>query len=240
MPARPQRPDTALVTGANRGLGYEVCRQLAARGLRVILTARDAADARAAAARLRREGGDVRPATVDVADERSIVRCGARLNTAGVEVDVLVNNAAVYRTGGLLRAPAGAVRETIATNFLGAVWACRAFMPGMVRRGHGRVVNVSSDFGSFGLGLVGPAAYSMSKAGLNALTVKLAQEVRGDVTVNAVHPGWVRTRMGGPASWRSRDARTVAAAAADVVRLATLPAGGPSGAFFFGRRRLPW
>src|SRR5204863_9431131 len=130
-----------------------VCRQLAARGLRVILTARDAADARAAAARLRREGGDVRPATVDVADERSIVRCGARLNTAGVEVDVLVNNAAVYRTGGLLRAPAGAVRETIATNFLGAVWACRAFMPGMVRRGHGRVVNVSSDFGSFGLGL---------------------------------------------------------------------------------------
>jgi NAD(P)-dependent dehydrogenase (short-subunit alcohol dehydrogenase family) len=217
-----------------------VCRQLAQRGLRVILTARDRADARAAAARLQRAGGVVRPATLDAGDPRSIARCAARLARDGERIDVLVNNAAVYRRGGLLRGSPAEVRETLATNFLGAVWTCRAFVPGMVRRGFGRVVNVSSDYGSFGLGLAGPAAYSMSKAGLNALTLKLAQEVRGDVTVNAVHPGWVRTRMGGPASWRSRDARTVAAAAADVVRLATLPAGGPSGAFFFGRRRLPW
>ena len=231
---------TALVTGANRGLGLEVCRQLAARGLRVILTARDFADARAAAARLRRAGGDVRPALLDVADPRSIARCAARLARNRERIDILVNNAAIYRLGGLLRGSPAAIRDTLAVNFLGAVWTSRAFVPAMVRRGYGRVVNVSSDFGSFGLGLAGPAAYSMSKAGLDALTVKLAQEVRGDVKVNAVHPGWLRTRMGGPASWRSRDARTVAAAAADVVRLATLPGDGPSGAFFFGKRRLPW
>ncbi len=231
---------TALVTGGNRGLGYEVCRQLAARGLRVILTARDAADARAASARLRREGGDVLPATLDVADERSIARCAARLVRDGIPIDVLVNNAAIYRTGELLRSSPAEIHETLATNFLGAVWTCRAFVPGMVRRRYGRVVNVSSDFGSFGLGLPGPGAYSMSKAALNALTVKLAQEVRGDVKVNAVHPGWVRTRMGGPASFRSRDARTVAAAAADVVRLATLPARGPNGTFVTRKRRMPW
>jgi NAD(P)-dependent dehydrogenase (short-subunit alcohol dehydrogenase family) len=193
-----------------------------------------------AAARLRRDAGDVRAATLDAADPRSIARCAARLRRAGVHVDVLVNNAAVHRRGGMLRGSADDLRQTLATNFLGAVWTCRAFVPAMVRAGHGRVVNVSSDYGSFGLGLEGPAAYSMSKAALNALTVKLAQEVRGDVKVNAVHPGWVRTRMGGPASWRSPDARTAAAAAADVVRLATLPPDGPSGGFFSGRRRLPW
>src|SRR5213079_3409033 len=104
--------------------------------------------------------------------------------------------------------------------------------PGMLARGFGRVVNVSSDYGSIGLGLHGPATYSVSKAALNALTIKLAQDCAAapDVKVNAVHPGWVRTKMGGPNATRS-----VEEGAREVVRLATLPANGPSGGFFHDR-----
>ena len=231
---------TALVTGANRGIGLEVCRQLGRRGLRVVLTGRDGAAARGAAATLRGEGLDVLDALLDVREEGAAGRLAERLRQAGLGVDVLVNNAAVYPEGSLLGAPPEAFREALGTNFVGALWACRAFVPAMLAAGYGRVVNVSSDYGSFGAGLEGPAAYSISKAALNALTVKLAAEVSGDVKVNAVNPGWVRTRMGGPESLRSPAARTAEAAASDVVRLATLSLRGPNGGFFRGRRRIPW
>jgi NAD(P)-dependent dehydrogenase (short-subunit alcohol dehydrogenase family) len=231
---------TALVTGANRGLGLEVCRQLGRRGLRVVLTGRDGPAVRAAAAALRGEGLDVLDVVLDVRREGAADSLAERLRQAGLRVDVLVNNAAVNPAGTLLEAPAEAFREAIGTNFAGALWTCRAFVPAMVAAGYGRVVNVSSDYGSFGAGLEGPAAYSLSKAALNALTVKLASEVTDDVKVNAAHPGWVRTRMGGPAAQRSPAARSPEDAARGIVWLATLSPRGPNGGFFRDHRRIPW
>jgi NAD(P)-dependent dehydrogenase (short-subunit alcohol dehydrogenase family) len=226
---------TALVTGANRGIGLEVCRQLGRLGLRVVLTARDRDAGRTAAERLRGEGLDVRFEVLDVGRERSVAACATRLLGEGLHVDVLVNNAGIYPGGGVLSGDASAFRAALDTNLLGAVWTCRAFVPSMLTARYGRVVNVSSGDGSFGEGLAGPAAYCLSKAALDAFTVKLASEVKGDVKVNAVCPGWVRTRMGGADARRS-----VEKGAEGIVWLATLPARGPNGGFFRDRRRIPW
>lgn len=226
---------TALVTGANRGLGLEVARELATAGARVIATGRDLAAIRQAAERLRSSGGDVLGIELDVADPASVERCAERLRAAGEQVDVLVNNAAVYHGARVLSTAADELRGTFETNFWGAVWTCRAWVPGMVARGYGRVVNVSSGNGAFAEGLEGPAAYALSKAALNALTLRLASEVTGDVKVNAVCPGWVRTRMGG-----SGAPRTVEEGADTIVWLATLGSDGPTGGFFRDRERIPW
>jgi NAD(P)-dependent dehydrogenase (short-subunit alcohol dehydrogenase family) len=161
--------------------------------------------------------------------------CAGRLRAGGSEVAVLVNNAGVYPEGTVLSAGWEAFRLALEVNFLGALRTCRAFLPAMIRAGYGRVVNVSSGYGSFEEGLEGPAAYSLSKAALNALTAKLASEVPGDVKVNAACPGWVRKRMGGAGATRS-----VEKGAETIVWLATLPAGGPSGGFFRDRRRIAW
>jgi NAD(P)-dependent dehydrogenase (short-subunit alcohol dehydrogenase family) len=226
---------TALVSGGNRGIGLETCRQLARSGLRVVLAARELAAGESAAQDLRAQGLDVRAAALDVARADSVAACITRLKDAGVHVDVLVNNAGVYPQGGVLGATPDAFREALDVNLLGAVWTCRAFVPAMLAAGYGRVVNVSSGYGSFGEGLPGPAAYSISKAALGALTVKLAQELAGDVKANAVCPGWVRTRMGGPDAERG-----VEEAVDGIVWLATLPRGGPSGGFFRDREPIPW
>jgi len=227
---------TALVTGGNRGIGLEVCRQLSMRGLRVILTARDAGLGEAAAKDLSTAGLDVRFAELDVASDVSAARCSAQLISAGIDVDVLVNNAGVYKPGTVLAAPGEAFEESWDVHVRGTLRTSRAFVPAMIDRGYGRVVNVSSGYGSFGEGLDGPAAYSVTKAALNALTLKLAQEVDGRrVKVNAVCPGWVRTRMGGEEAELS-----VQEGADSVVWLATLPSNGPHGGLFRKRRRVPW
>jgi NAD(P)-dependent dehydrogenase (short-subunit alcohol dehydrogenase family) len=226
---------TALVTGANRGIGYEVCRQLASHGLRVILTGRDARHVSEAATTLANAGLDVVPEMLDVSSDVSVAACAARLEERGMHVDVLVNNAAIYPDGDLLSVSSAVLVETMAINFFGAIWTCRAWMPGMIRRRYGRVVNVSSGYGSFAEGLEGPAAYALSKAGLNAVTLRLAAEAARDVKVNAVCPGWVRTRMGGSAASRS-----VEEGADTIVWLATLPVDGPSGGFFRDREQIAW
>jgi NAD(P)-dependent dehydrogenase (short-subunit alcohol dehydrogenase family) len=137
----------------------------------------------------------------------------------------------------VLDPPADEWRTLVETNFLGALWTSRAFVPGMIERGYGRVVNVSSDYGSFGLGLKGPASYSVTKAALNALTLKLAEDCAKaeDVKVNAVHPGWVRTKMGGKNATRS-----IPDGAKEILRLATLPKEGPSGKYFRDGKEYPW
>lgn len=228
---------TALVTGGNRGIGLEVCRLLAEKGLRVVLTSRDPGLGEAAAATLQATlpTREVLHEPLDLASEASVLDCAGRLRQKGVEVDVLVNNGAVYPAGRLLTIGSEILRETFDINLFGAAWACRAFVPGMLKRDYGRVVNVTSGLGSISGGLGGPAAYSLTKAALNALTIRLASEVRGDVKVNSACPGWVATRMGGPG------APIPAEQAADtIVWLATLPEDGPHGGNFRDRESVPW
>jgi NAD(P)-dependent dehydrogenase (short-subunit alcohol dehydrogenase family) len=226
---------TALVTGGNRGIGLEVCRELGAAGMKVVLGARDPAAGERAAEGLRSKGIDARFEDLDVSSDASVAGCADRLRRARVPVDVLINNAAVYPSEPLLDADTDVLRAVMEINFFGASRACRAFVPGMITRGYGRIVNVSSGSGSFAEGLPGPHAYSVSKAALNAFTVKLAAELRGDVKVNAVCSGWVRTRMGG-----RNASRSVEEGADTIVWLATLPARGPSGGFFRDRKRIAW
>lgn len=216
---------TALVTGANRGLGLEICRQLAARGVDVVLTARDADLGAEAAKRL-----GVRFEELDVSRDDSVDACARRLGRQ--RVDILVNNAGIYPPGGTFEAD---FREAVETNLLGALRTCRAFVPGMIRAGWGRVVNLSSGYGQFSKGLAGPAAYSVTKAALNALTAKMASELPPFVKVNSCCPGWVRTRMGGPGADLS-----VEEGADTPVWLALLPDDGPTGGFFRGRNRQDW
>jgi len=225
---------TALVTGGNRGIGFEACRQLAGAGLRIVLTARDPGRGEDAATALKNEGLDVVFEPLDVADGESVEACARRLQDAGIGVDVLVNNAGVYPTENVFSVDEETFVRALNVNTLGPFHTCRAFVPGMVERGYGRVVNVSSGGGSFGEG-IGPVAYGASKAALNALTVKVAQGVRGDVKVNAMCPGWVRTEMGGAGAPRSPEQATDT-----LVWLATLPADGPNGGFFRDRRPIPW
>jgi NAD(P)-dependent dehydrogenase (short-subunit alcohol dehydrogenase family) len=225
---------TALVTGGNRGIGLEACRQLARAGMNVVLAARDPQRGEEAAQELRGEGLDVMFERLDVADSQSVKDCAQRLADAGMEVNVLVNNAGVYPTQGVFSVSEETFEMALEVNTLGAFRTCQVFVPTMVQRGYGRVVNVSSGGGSFGEGL-GPAAYAVSKAALNALTLKVAQAVRGDVKVNAMCPGWVRSEMGGSGAPRSPEE-----AVDTLVWLATLAEDGPNGGFFRDRKPIPW
>ncbi|MBN36006.1 MAG: 20-beta-hydroxysteroid dehydrogenase [Rhodospirillaceae bacterium] len=234
---------TALVTGGNRGIGLEICRQLGSAGHIVILAARDAALGEEASASLSSEGLDVTAVTLDVLDHASIRRCAAELTDRGVEVDVLVNNAGVFVGGTLLSGP-DPMPDSLGVNLLGTLETSRAFVPAMIERGWGRVVNVSSAWGSFAEGLEGAPAYAVTKAALNALTVHLAREAGPAVLVNAMCPGWVNTRMGvDSAPWDPSGLMpdTPPSAGADTALfLATLPDDGPTGGFFREREPLAW
>jgi NAD(P)-dependent dehydrogenase (short-subunit alcohol dehydrogenase family) len=230
----PERP-VALVTGGNRGLGLETCRQLAARGLRVLLGARDEARGRAAADAI--PGGSVSAVALDVDDPASIEALRGRVLREHGRLDVLVNNAAVllHEGGDALEIPPGAYLDSLETNLMGPLRLCQAFVPGMRERGYGRVVNVSSGAGQLrGMGGYAPA-YALSKAALNALTRLVAHAGGPAVLVNSADPGWVRTDMGGPGAPRG-----VERGADTIVWLATLPADGPTGGFFHDRRAVPW
>jgi NAD(P)-dependent dehydrogenase (short-subunit alcohol dehydrogenase family) len=227
---------TALVTGGNRGIGLEICRQLAALGHRVILSARNLAKAEAAATRL--GAGTIEPAQLDVTDTGSIRALAAELSARGHHVDVLVNNAAVLLDEGrpIIDLGGDDLRRTFETNLFAPVAVSQAFVPGMVARGYGRIVNVSSEAGQLASMTTYAPAYSMSKAALNAFTGQLAAATRGTgVLVNSASPGWVRTAMGGPSAPRS-----VQEGADTIVWLATLGPKGPTGGFFSDRKPIPW
>ena len=227
----------ALVTGANRGIGLEVCRQLAQRGYTVLLGSRDLAKGEKAAVALKRQGLEVLPRQLEVTDGESIEQVRAEVEREFGRLDVLVNNAAIlYDTWQrALTADLEVVREALETNTLGAWQMCQAFVPLLRRSQHGRIVNVSSESGSLASMGGGTPAYNVSKVALNALTRMLADELRGSrILVNAVCPGWVATDMGGAGG------RPVADGAASVLWAVTLPDGGPSGGFFRDGKPLPW
>ncbi|MFQ5931287.1 MAG: SDR family oxidoreductase [Nitrospiraceae bacterium] len=231
----------AVVTGANRGLGFETCRQLAQQGLRVILAGRELAKGEDAAAALRSDGLDVDAYQLDVTDPQSATRLAAQLRDTLGRVDVLVNNAGVMLdppgAEGLLDVSVDILVKTLDTNLVGAWNTSKALVPMMKERGYGRVVNVTSGLGQLSemSGSAWPA-YRVSKAALNALTRVLALELsRTNILVNAVCPGWVRTDMGGPYATRS-----VEEGVDTIVWLATLPDGGPTGKLFRDREPIGW
>jgi NAD(P)-dependent dehydrogenase (short-subunit alcohol dehydrogenase family) len=227
----------ALVTGANRGIGLEVCRQLGRRGHTVVLGSRDERKGRKAAQPLQREGLAIIPCQLNVTDLDSIERCRELVAGQFGRLDVLVNNAAIlYDTWQrAVDADLATVRQALETNTFGAWNMVRAFLPLLRRSRHARVVNVSSEAGSLASMDGGTPGYNLSKTALNALTRMLAAELRKEkILVNSVCPGWVATDMGGPGG------RPVAEGAASVVWAATLPDRGPTGGFFRDGRPVPW
>jgi len=219
----------ALVTGGNRGIGLEVCRQLAHNRMRVLSGARDPAMGEKAAREMARGGFDVEAVALDVTDAVSIRALGDQLGA----VDVLINNAGVdYDTDQtVVSADLARVRRLFETNLFGAWAMAQTVAPGMRRRRWGRIVNVSSGAGSLADMGRGPPGYSASKAALNALTRLLAGELAGTgVLVNSVCPGWVATDVGGCGGRLVHDGTASA----------TLPDDGPTGGFFRDGRPLPW
>ena len=227
-------PRTALVTGANRGIGLAIARGLAERGLAVVLGVRAAEAGEAVRATFPRPDM-VAVLALDVATTPAVARALGELARRDLHIDVLVNNAGVLPSGDIFSTPDEIMREAMEVHFFGPLALARGLVPAMQRARYGRVVNVSSDWGSFGSGLEGPAAYSISKATLNALTVKLARDAGAHVKVNSMCPGWVRTRMGGD------DAELSPEDGADTALwLATLTDNGPTGGFFRARQTLAW
>ncbi|HBL26784.1 MAG TPA: short-chain dehydrogenase [Acidobacteria bacterium] len=228
----------ALVTGANRGIGLEICRQLGRAGYCVVLTARDAERGGEAAAGLREEGLEVHFHQLDVADPAAVGGAASFVESRLGRLDALVNNAALSLdlNAFLETVDLGLMQQTLEVNFLGVLRCCQAFLPMMRRQGYGRIVNVSSGRGSFSKLAAGGPCYRISKAAVNALTVILADELKDtNVLINAMNPGWVRTRLGGIEAPRS-----TAEGAEAAVWLATLPDDGPRGKFFKDREEFPW
>lgn len=229
----------AVVTGANRGIGFEICRQLARTGMTVVLTSRSAAKGRTAVRTLREEGLQVDHHLLDVTNPVGIKALAAYLGKRYGKIDVLINNAGVLLDPSGSRIPdsrAQTYHETLETNLFGPLLIVQALLPLLKKNGRGRIVNLSSGLGRLTTMDVGSPAYRISKAALNALTAMLAAELQGSgILVNAACPGWVRTAMGGVNAPLS-----VEQGADTAVWLATLPDGGPSGGLFKERKPVPW
>ena len=222
-----------LVTGANRGIGLAIARGLAQRGeYKVIAGARNVDKAEEAANEI---SNGCEAAVVDLSNPVDIEAQAAELMNELGPIDILINNAGVLLSRAGLDAPAEELVATLMVNTVAPFALIRAIAPGMKTRRWGRIVNLSSGWGSFHEGLGGPAAYSISKAALNALTVTMARELGTEVKINAACPGWVHTDMGGP------DApRTPEEGADTPIWLATLPDDGPTGCFFRNRQEIKW
>jgi len=232
----------ALVSGGNRGIGLEICRQLAAAGLQVVMGSRSLAKGQQAAeALLQATGLKVEVLSLDVSEPESIRQALATITENQGRLDVLVNNAGIMidksqAQPSVLDVTPATIHQTLETNVYGPLLLIQGAMTLMQKGNYGRMVNVSSGMGQ--LSEMGGqfAAYRLSKVMLNALTrIVHAERPSEQIKINTMCPGWVRTEMGGPQA--SRD---VAQGADTAVWLATLPADGPSGQFFRDRQPLPW
>lgn len=226
---------TVLITGANRGIGFAIARQLVEVGNCVLLGARDLKAGEEAAKSLRRPGLDIEAVHLDLTNASTIDAAVHKIGTSGRNVDTLVNNAGVLHENPVLELMDAEIDESIAVHLTGPLRLIRALAPNMATRGYGRIVNLSSGWASFAEGMGGPGMYGVTKAALNALTVRLAKELPSSIKVNAMCPGWVRTRMGGQGATRSPDE-----GADTAVWLATLPDDGPTGGFFRDRKPIEW
>lgn len=236
----------ALVTGANKGLGFEISRKLAKQEITVLIGARDEAKGAEAAKKLQAEGLDVQSIKLDVTDISSIATAAKTVEEKFGKLDILVNNAGILgdREQRPSSVPIALVKEIFETNYFGVISVSQAFLPLLHKSSAGRIVNMSSGLGSltqnsdihhslYDTKLLG---YNSSKTALNAFTVILAYELKGTpIKVNSADPDWVQTDMG-----TTNAPGTVEEGADTPVWLATLPEDGPTGGFFNSRKPLPW
>ncbi len=228
----------AIVTGANRGIGLETCRQLNQLGIITILTSRDDTKGKSAVASLSKDSGDLLYHQLDVEDSDSVTRLRDFVVENFIHCDILVNNAGVFLDRGvnIFDLPEKTLQETLEVNFFGALKMCQEFLPIMRSSGYGRIVNVSSSMGSISSMGGGSAAYKLSKLLMNGMTRIMADEISDqDIKINTMAPGWVRSDMGGTSAPRS-----LAQGADTILWLATLPEDGPSGGFFEDRAPANW
>lgn len=237
----------ALVTGANKGIGYEIVAQLADRGVTVLLGARDEKRREDAVASLRSAGGDVHAVALDVTDATTVRAAADHIEDRFGRLDVLVNNAGI--SGGWGQTPGSAdvdaVRTVFETNFFAVMTVTNAMLPLLRRSDAGRIVNVSSGLASLSdmtdptgrlAAMPASAAYVPSKTALNSLTVQYAKELRENgILVNAADPGYCATDLNNQSGYR-----TAAQGAAIAVRLATLGPDGPTGGFFNDDGPVAW
>lgn len=235
----------ALITGANKGIGEEIARQLGAQGMTVLIGARDVQRGEEAASELKAGGADARAIMLDVTSEASLTDAARQMEAEFGKLDVLVNNAGIALDGG----PANTtdldtLRRTYETNVFGVFSVTKAFLPLLKKSESGRIVNLSSGLGSltqnsdpsWAFAGVKPLAYNSSKAALNMMTVIFAAELKeAGIKVNAADPGYTATDLN-----QNRGTRTVAQGAAAAVRLATLPDDGPTGGYFDEDGVVPW
>jgi len=236
-----QENKVALVTGANKGIGYAIASELAARGLTVLVGARDLARGEAAAKRI---AGDARPLALDVTRADSIAAAAARIRRELGRLDILINNAGIAAFGAPSAARVDDVRAVFETNVFGVIAVTQALLPLLLEAPAGRIVNVSTRIGSlsvitdpaFPMRGIGGLAYGPSKTALNAVTIAFAQELEGTtVKVNLACPGHTATDLNGHSGPRS-----VSEAAQEPVRLALLGPDGPTGTFSNDAGAIPW
>lgn len=235
----------ALITGANKGIGLEIARQLGKQGIKVLIGARDQERRESAAASLREQGIDAQPIALDITDQASVDAAASDVVSRFGRLDILVNNAGIVRD----KVPPSQLdialfRETYETNLFGMFAVTKAMLPLLRKSPAGRIVNLSSGLGSlthtadpkWPFYAYNAIAYNSSKAAVNALTISFAKELRETpIKVNSADPGYVATDLNG-----HRGPRTVEQGATAPVRLATLPDDGPTGGYFDEDGPLPW